>query len=127
MKVDYKQHVPEGYTLRGKQEYILDRLSQVRNSGMKFALCCLPVGLGKSVLAVSICNAEGSSYVPMPNNQLMAQYAKSFEDVRLLRGRKWLPCTYEDPETNQFAIPLIRQGKVFKVEESASCAVASIT
>lgn len=125
--IDFRNYTPAGFTLYPYQDDALSKLSDAYNSGNKFALGDFPVGSGKSLMAVCIGDALGTAYIPMPNNNLAAQYAKSFKDVRLLRGRKWLPCTYDDPETNNYVIPLIHEGKVFKVEESQSCSGARCT
>lgn len=125
--IDFKNFIPEGFVLRPQQILALDQIAEAYNSGLKFVVGNFPVGFGKSLIAVAVGNAFKSAYVPMPNNNLMNQYAKSFGDVRTLRGRKWLPCTYDDPETNQWVIPLIHDGKVFKVSEADSCSGARCT
>ena len=95
--IDFRSLTPEGFTLRPQQDEALKKISDAYNSGVKFVVGDFPVGSGKSLIAVSIVNALGTGYIPMPNNNLVAQYSKSFKDVRTLRGRKWLPCTYIDP------------------------------
>lgn len=125
--INFKECVPEGFNLRPQQDEALKKISNSYNSGAKFVVLDAPVGSGKSVIAVSIATTFGSAYIPMPNNHLMDQYSKSFKDVRTLRGRKWFPCTYDDLETNQYVIPLIKQGKIFKAEEQQSCSGARCT
>lgn len=122
--MDFKQFTPNGYELRPKQTLTLDKVSEAYNSGTKFVMGQWPVGFGKSVVGVAVCKALGTAYIPMPNNNLMQQYSKSFDDVRQLKGRKWFPCTYDDSETNEWVIPLIHQGKIFKVGEMNSCSNA---
>jgi len=125
--IDFLNNTPEGFTLRQQQDEALKKISDAYNSGIKFVVGDFPVGSGKSLMAVSVVNALTSGYVVMPNNNLVAQYSKSFDDVRTLRGRKWLPCTYGDPETNRYVLPLIHQGKIFRVEEHQSCSGARCT
>lgn len=120
-------HVPEGYTLRDGQKAVLLAFERAYKEGTRNFIMDCPVGAGKSLIVKVLQNYLGSSYVLTPRINLQLQYTKEFKDARKLIGRKWLPCTWKDADLNNHVVPIIKQGKFFKIEERSSCAGAICT
>lgn len=116
-----------GHQPRESQIKALSAIQHGLENGTKMFMLDAPVGCGKSHIAATIARYFGSAWVLTPKLTLQRQYQDTFGDVRLLRGRRWFPCTFDDYETNQYVVPLIKQGKHFNVNEGASCAGAKCT
>lgn len=116
-----------GHHPRESQIKALSAIQRGLENGTRMFMVDAPVGCGKSHIAATVARYFGSAWVLTPKLTLQRQYQETFGDVRLLRGRKWFPCTYADSETNQYVVPLIQDGKHFNVADGSSCAGARCT
>jgi Rad3-related DNA helicase len=90
--------VPEGFTLRRPQEQILGALGPLWDQYDNFIISA-PVGVGKSLIAMTISNAMNDAHILTPYKDLQRQYASAFTDgVAVIAGKSNYDCTFKHPE-----------------------------
>lgn len=112
---------------RPKQIEVLNLIDKQLSEGTKIFMVNAPVGSGKSAIGITLANYFKSAWVLTPKIALQFQYRDTFKEVKLLRGRKWYPCSYENKAINDYVIPLIKDGKHFRTDEGSSCSGAKCT
>ena len=119
-------HFPPAFQPRAGQHKAVEAIERAIESGKRFVVVEAPVGLGKSQVAATVGNWSGSAYVTMPRKSLQGQYRDTFEgDVRLVKGRASMPCTFNKPELNRKVIQWISTGQnIPQPELHHSCSTA---
>lgn len=82
---DLSDYFPTGFTPKSYQQDILDDLSENLKS-YNHAIIPAPTGIGKSLIAMSISEAYGPSYITTNTIALQKQYKKTFDDVFVMTG-----------------------------------------
>ena len=120
--MDFLKHVPKGFTLRPEQDYILRELSENWDNSDTF-LIDAPVGVGKSLIAMTVGNALKSAHILTPKKSLQEQYHASFPaTTSVIVGRANYPCLYEAPERSRDVMSRIEDGKMPKRFMGLTCA-----
>lgn len=111
-------------TIRPNQRIALEKIKAAIDGGAKFIGLQAAVGLGKSAVAVSLCNYYGKGYIACPTQSLQEQYRADFKNkLKVLKGKGAYQCTYGNPTSNKKIIKLIRDGdNVPKPKLEDSCA-----
>lgn len=118
---------PAGYELREGQKKVLLAFERAYLNGTRYFMIDAPVGSGKSLIVRVMQAYLQVAYVLTPRLGLQAQYTLEFTNSRKLIGRRHYPCSYQDSELNNYVIPIIKNGKTFRVEDQASCSGAICT
>ncbi len=119
-------HFPKNQTPWAIQIKTVEAIEQAIKSNFRYICIEAPVASGKSSSAITVANWSESAYVVMPRKQLQGQYRDTFEgDVRLVKGRASVPCTFNNPEKNKKVIAAIKEGKhIHQPAPHESCASA---
>ena len=67
---------PKEFTPRPLQEKLIEDIQEKINSGAKVVLLSAPTGIGKSLIAASVADYFGSSFVVTASKHLQDQYTK---------------------------------------------------
>ncbi len=109
--MNFLEHVPKGFELRPEQKYILEHIGDNWEDYDTFIIEA-PVGVGKSLVAMTIGNALRSAHVLTPKISLQSQYHNAFPDIAsVVMGRKNYPCLYEKPELTKSVVARIKKGE----------------
>lgn len=110
--MDFIKHVPHGYVLREAQVKVLQAIGQAWEKADNFVVH-VPVGVGKSLIAMTISNAVFSSHILTPAKDLQTQYVETFgKDVALIAGRGNYDCCYKKPFRLPSMKKIIEQGRI---------------
>jgi ATP-dependent DNA helicase DinG len=86
--------------MRRQQPYVLQEIAKAVNEGYKFILMQLPVGFGKSPVAVDVALAMGKSYIATVNINLQKQYYNDFKFLKRIMGKTNFPCLVKEDQIN---------------------------
>lgn len=107
---------------RPQQIAALDFIEQSFKNGIKVVTIDMPVGAGKSGVAMTVSRYYGGGIVAMPKIDLQNQYLREFNDVAPLVGRARFPCIRLDSHANK-VYPIILNGDLpAKPQLEMSCA-----
>lgn len=98
-------------TIRPNQQIALEKIKAAVDGGAVFIGLQAAVGLGKSAVAVALCNYYGKGYIACPTQSLQEQYRADFKDkLKVLKGKGAYPCTFDSPADNVKVINFIKSG-----------------
>ena len=85
-------HFPSKYTPRPIQREVIADIDSAIKSGYKNILLCMPTGVGKSHIAMTVAKSLGSSFIVTAQKILQDQYTRDFEFVYPMKGKSNFPC-----------------------------------
>ncbi len=86
------EHFPNKYTPRPIQRKVIADIDSAIKSGYKNILLCMPTGVGKSHIAMTVAKSLGSSFIVTAQKILQDQYTRDFEFVYPMKGMSNFPC-----------------------------------
>ena len=69
----------------------MDKLAKL---DAKYVLLSAPVGSGKSKIGMAAAKGAGSAFIVSPQNILLDQYARDFDDVPMVKGMSHYTCSW---------------------------------
>lgn len=96
---------------RQQQEEATTFIENATKAGVKVVVLEMPVGSGKSGVAMTVSRYFGGGIVATPTIALQAQYLKDFKDTAPLIGRGRFPCLKKDENAFK-SIPIIQKGTI---------------
>lgn len=98
-------------TPRANQVEVLKVVEKAFQDGYRYVLLEVPVGGGKSAIAVSAARYFGSSHILTPRKSLQDQYFADFQEhIHLMKGRSAYPCVYSDSSQYTRIVSDIKKG-----------------
>ena len=85
-------HFPSKYTPRPIQRKVIADIDSAIKSGYKNILLCMPTGVGKSHIAMTVAKSLGTSFIVTAQKILQDQYTRDFEFVYPMKGKSNFPC-----------------------------------
>ena len=90
---------PSRYAPRDLQKSVIGEIESAIRSGYRNILLCVPTGVGKSHIAVTVAKHLGSSFIVTAQKILQDQYARDFGFILPMKGKSNFPClALYDPE-----------------------------
>ena len=90
---------PSRYAPRDLQKSVIGDIESAIRSGYRNILLCVPTGVGKSHIAVTVAKHLGSSFIVTAQKILQDQYARDFGFILPMKGKPNFPClALYDPE-----------------------------
>ena len=83
---------PSKYAPREIQKKVIADIESALDSGYKNILLCVPTGVGKSHIAVTVAKQLGSSFIVTAQKILQDQYIRDFEFLSPMKGKANFPC-----------------------------------
>lgn len=100
---------PSRYVPRQAQKRVIGEIDSAIQSGYRHILLCMPTGVGKSHIAVTVAKYLGSSFIVTAQKILQNQYTRDFGFIYPMKGKQNFPClalydpgmvTYEQASKN---------------------------
>ena len=88
----YLDNFPIQYTPRETQKNVINDIETAVKSGYKNILLCVPTGVGKSHIAVTIAKSLGTSFIITAQKILQDQYTNDFAFIHSMKGKSNFPC-----------------------------------
>ena len=88
----FLDNFPQKYTPRETQKTVINDIESAIKSGYKNILLCVPTGVGKSHIAVTIAKSLGTSFIITAQKILQDQYTNDFAFVYPMKGKSNFPC-----------------------------------
>jgi len=88
----YLDNFPSQYTPRETQKKVINDVESAIQSGYKNILLCVPTGVGKSHIGVTIAKSLGRSFIITAQKILQDQYTDDFSFIYPMKGKSNFPC-----------------------------------
>ena len=88
----YLDNFPERYTPRETQRDVINQIESAVKSGYRNILLCVPTGVGKSHIAVTVAKSLGTSFIITAQKILQDQYTNDFGFIYPMKGKPNFPC-----------------------------------
>jgi len=88
----YLDNFPSQYTPRETQKKVINEIESAVKSGYKNILLCVPTGVGKSHIGVTIAKSLGTSFIITAQKILQDQYTDDFAFIHSMKGKSNFPC-----------------------------------
>ena len=105
---DISKYFPTKYKPRDIQIELWNEIQSVLKSGYKKIILSAPTGVGKSLLAASIANQIGSSFIVTSTKSLQDQYSKDLTEFYSVKGKGNFAC-YKIMEQKKIPLDDIEQ------------------
>ena len=83
---------PQKYTPRETQKQVINDIESAISSGYKNILLCVPTGVGKSHIAITVAKSLGTSFIITAQKILQDQYTNDFNFIYPMKGKSNFPC-----------------------------------
>ncbi len=88
----FLDNFPLQYTPRDTQKDVITQIESAISSGYKNILLCVPTGVGKSHIGVTVAKSLGTSFVITAQKILQDQYTDDFAFIYSMKGKSNFPC-----------------------------------
>ncbi len=88
----FLNNFPQKYTPRDTQKDVIEKIESAVKSGYRNILLCVPTGVGKSHIAVTVAKSLGTSFIVTAQKILQDQYTNDFAFIHPMKGKSNFPC-----------------------------------
>lgn len=88
----FLDNFPLKYSPRKTQKDVINKIESAVKSGYKNILLCVPTGVGKSHIAVTVAKSLGTSFIVTAQKILQDQYTNDFNFIYPMKGKPNFPC-----------------------------------
>ena len=103
----FLDNFPLKYSPRLIQKDVINQVESAVKSGFKNILLCVPTGVGKSHIAVTVAKSLGTSFIVTAQKILQDQYTNDFSFIYPMKGKSNFPCI-ANYDTNDMSYELAK-------------------